>query len=215
MASARSHYGNVFFPQMSVVFSSGRIREGVVSGESWEASVLDVFDQWAGVLGIRKSAAAVYGLLYCSPEALAAEEIRARLKLSRGATVEALQFLRRSGAVRVHLKIGDRRDYFSAETDLRALAREFSKGVLEPWLEKAGMRIAQARECAAVSDAFARSRTEGLARAQREVCAFAEAVRRGLLPRGAPSVSHRRFFFGRLCGIRGALRDLVGGSGIR
>ena len=82
------------------------------------------------------------------------------------------------------MKIGDRRDYFSAETDLRALAREFSKGVLEPWLEKAGMRIAQARECAAGADAFARSRTEELARAQREVCAFAEAVRRGLLPRG-------------------------------
>ena len=158
--------------------------EGAVSSAGWEACVLDVFVWWAGLFGIRKSAATVYGLLYCSPEPLAAGEIQSRLKLSRGATVAALQFLRRTGAVRVHLKIGDRRDYFSAETDFGALVREFSKGVLEPWLERAEIRISQARECAAVSDAFARSRTEGLARAQREVCAFAEAVRRGLLPRG-------------------------------
>ena len=129
----------------------------------WELAVLDVFVRAAAMFGLRKSVALVYGALYCSREALAAQEIQDRLKISRGSVVEALLLLRRLGAVRVHLKIGERRDYFTAETDFKQFAGGFLKEVLVPALEKANIRLAQAeaasRDTGSDDDsAFARAR---------------------------------------------------------
>lgn len=143
----------------------------------WELVMIDVFVRGAAMFGLRKSFGMVYGLLYCSHEPLSTQELQEKLLLSRGAVVEALQFLRRLGAVRVHLKIGERRDFFSAETDLKKIVRGFLKEILEPALEKADIRLAQATEAAAdagtpppcaksrgnAAAAFARSRVEALA----------------------------------------------------
>lgn len=114
----------------------------------WELAVLDVFVRAAALFGFRKSVALVYGALYCSREALAAQEIQDRLKISRGSVVEALLLLRRLGAVRVHLKIGERRDYFTAETDLKKFAQGFLREILVPASEKADIRLTQAEEAA-------------------------------------------------------------------
>ena len=129
----------------------------------WELAVLDVFVRAAAMFGLRKSVALVYGALYCSLEALSVQELQAKLSLSRGAVVEAIQLLRRLGAVRVHLKIGERRDYFTAETDLKQFAGGFLKEVLAPALEKADIRLAQAEAASRNSgseadSAFARAR---------------------------------------------------------
>ena len=133
----------------------------------WEVSVLDVFVRASAMFGLRKSVALVYGALYCSREALSVQDLQTKLGLSRGAVVEAIQFLRRLGAARVHLKIGERRDYFTAETDLKKFAQGFLKEVLLPSLEKADIRLAQAeaasRNAGADADsAFARSRVAEL-----------------------------------------------------
>ena len=133
----------------------------------WELAVFDVFVRAAAMFGLRKSVALVYGALYCSREALSVQELQAKLGLSRGAVVEAIQFLRRLGAARVHLKIGERRDYFTAETDLKQFAGGFLKEVLAPALEKADIRLAQAeaasRNTGADADsAFARARVAEL-----------------------------------------------------
>ena len=136
--------------------------------EAWELAVVDVFVRAADMFGMRKSVGMVYGALYCAREPISTQTLQDRLALSRGAVVEALQFLRRLGAVRVHLKIGERRDFFSAETDLKKFARGFLKEILEPALEKAEIRLEQARDSAGTaSDAtsdFARSRIDELAR---------------------------------------------------
>ena len=132
----------------------------------WELAVLDVFVRAAALFGFRKSVAMVYGTLYCSREPISAQEIQDKLKISRGSVVEALLFLRRLGAAHVHLKIGERRDYFTAETDLKKFAQGFLKEILEPALEKADIRLAQAEEAAGAQTlpaespdaAFARSR---------------------------------------------------------
>lgn len=142
---------------------------------AWELAVIDVFVRGAAMFGLRKSFGMVYGLLYCSREPLSTQELQEKLLLSRGAVVEAVLFLRRLGAVRVHLKIGERRDYFSAETDLKKFVRGFLKEILEPALEKADIRLAQAADAVAAGTppdaessgnadaAFARSRVEALA----------------------------------------------------
>ena len=136
--------------------------------EAWELAVVDVFVRAADMFGMRRSVGMVYGALYCARDAVSTQELQERLALSRGAVVEALQFLRRLGAVRVHLKIGERRDFFSAETDLKKFARGFLKEILEPALEKAEIRLEQARDSAGTASAatsdFARSRIDELAR---------------------------------------------------
>ena len=136
--------------------------------EAWELAVVDVFVRAADMFGMRRSVGMVYGALYCAREPIPTQALQDRLALSRGAVVEALQFLRRLGAVRVHLKIGERRDFFSAETDLKKFARGFLKEILEPALEKAEIRLEQARDSAGTASAatsgFARSRIEELAR---------------------------------------------------
>lgn len=132
----------------------------------WELAVLDVFVRAAALFGVRKSVAMVYGTLYCSREPISAQEIQDKLKISRGSVVEALLFLRRLGAARVHLKIGERRDYFTAETDLKKFAQGFLREILVPASEKADIRLAQAEEAAGTQSvpaespdaAFARSR---------------------------------------------------------
>ncbi len=136
--------------------------------EAWELAVVDVFVRAADMFGMRRSVGMVYGALYCAREPISTQTLQDRLALSRGAVVEALQFLRRLGAVRVHLKIGERRDFFSAETDLKKFARGFLKEILEPALEKAEIRLEQARDSAGTASAatsdFARSRIDELAR---------------------------------------------------
>ena len=136
--------------------------------EAWELAVVDVFVRAADMFGMRRSVGMVYGALYCAREPISTQALQDRLALSRGAVVEALQFLRRLGAVRVHLKIGERRDFFSAETDLKKFARGFLKEILEPALEKAEIRLEQARDSAGTASAatsdFARSRIDELAR---------------------------------------------------
>lgn len=131
----------------------------------WELAVIDVFVRAAALFGFRRSVAMVYGVLYCSREPISAQEIQDRLQISRGSTVEALQLLRRLGVARLHLKIGERRDYFMAETDLKQFAHGFLKEILAPALEKADIRLAQT-EFTAASDvpdgAFARSRIDEL-----------------------------------------------------
>ena len=114
----------------------------------WELAVLDVFVRAAALFGFRKSVAMVYGTLYCSREPISAQEIQDKLKISRGSVVEALLFLRRLGAARVHLKIGERRDYFTAETDLKKFVQGFLKEILVPASEKADIRLTQAEEAA-------------------------------------------------------------------
>lgn len=133
----------------------------------WELAILDVFIRGASMFGVRKSIAMVYGAIYCSREPISTQFIQQKLRLSRGAVVEALQFLRRLGAIRICLKIGERRDYFSAERDLKKIARELLKEVVEPALEKADIRLAQAEEASSVEEpsedaAFARSRISEL-----------------------------------------------------
>jgi len=115
---------------------------------AWEMSVIDVFVRAAAMFGFRRSVALVYGALYCSREPVSVPELQTKLQLSRGSVVEALQFLRRLGAAQVRLKIGERRDYFTAETDLKKFAQGFLREILVPASEKADIRLTQAEEAA-------------------------------------------------------------------
>lgn len=111
---------------------------------AWEISVAEVFCRAAAMLGLRRSVGLVFGAIYCSEEPLSLSALQEKLKLSRGAVVEAVQLLRRFGAVHLVLKIGERKDFYEAETDLKKFAAGAFQEILIPGIERISARLAQA-----------------------------------------------------------------------
>lgn len=128
---------------------AGTVPAGTASASAnvladWEIAVCEVFCRAAAMLGLRKSVGFVYGALYCAGTPLSVEELRERLQISRGSAVEALQLLRRFGAVRTVFKVGERRDFFEAETNLRKFALGALREIFIPGLEKTEQRLEHA-----------------------------------------------------------------------
>lgn len=104
---------------------------------------LDIFIKGWGRMGVYwgvgKMMAEIQALLYMSQNPLGLDEMSERLKTSRSnisLNVRALQDL---GVVRKIILPGDRRDYYTAETDLEKVARKLAaakkKRELDPALE--------------------------------------------------------------------------------
>lgn len=67
---------------------------------AFEAQVVTFFVEAANLLGVPKSVAAIYGVIFASPEPLSFGEIEARLEISKGSVSQGLRVLRDVGAVR-------------------------------------------------------------------------------------------------------------------
>ena len=83
--------------------------------------------------GFPKAMGAIFGAVYLSPQALTIDEIVAQIGVSKGAVSTNIRNLERLGIVHKELKLGDRKDYYSAETDFWKIV----KGILrerEKWL---------------------------------------------------------------------------------
>jgi HTH-type transcriptional regulator, glycine betaine synthesis regulator len=107
----------------------------------FEGACIDIFVHAAQVLGIPKSIAEIYGLLYASPRPLPMDRVMERLAISKGSASQGLRWLREVGAIQVIEVAGDRRDHFVAETRLRQLAGGFLREQIEPHLRNAGGRL--------------------------------------------------------------------------
>lgn len=88
--------------------------------------------------GINRTMAQVQALLLVSPEPLSAEEIMAALNISRGNANMNIRALMDWGVVFKELKPGERKEFFRAEKDVWAIAKqvviERRKRELEPVL---------------------------------------------------------------------------------
>lgn len=142
--------------------------------EPWELAVVEVFCRAAAMLGLRKSVGMVYGALYCAGTPLAVSDMQEKLRLSRGAVVEATQLLRRFGAIRLVLKIGERKDFFEAETDLKKFAAGTLHEILLPGLEKMSLRLEHAAALARGN--AAKAKVGKLLRAKDALAALAPAL---------------------------------------
>ena len=129
-----------------------------------EIEVIDVFVSLVKMLGIPKSVAEIYGLLFVSPKPMALDSIMLRLSISKGSVSQGLKLLRGLGAIKQIYVAGDRRDHYVAETELKKLAAGFIRGEVEPRLESAENRltrltaITSSLETAAEEQEFYRSR---------------------------------------------------------
>jgi len=73
--------------------------------------------------GFPKGMGAIFAVLYLSPSILSLDEIVNETGLTKGAVSTEVRTLARMGLVHRSSKLGDRKDYYSAETDFYAAIR--------------------------------------------------------------------------------------------
>jgi DNA-binding transcriptional regulator GbsR (MarR family) len=113
-----------------------------------ELEIIEVFVSIVRMLGIPKSVAEIYGLLFVTPEPLALDAIVERLQISKGSVSQGLKLLRSLGGVKTSYVAGDRRDHYVAETELKKLVAGFLRGEVEPRLASGRERLAHLRDMA-------------------------------------------------------------------
>jgi len=78
--------------------------------------------------GFPKGMGAIFAVLYLSPSPLSLDELVQQTGLTKGAISTNVRALARMGLVRPTTKLGDRKDYYEAETDfyksIRAIIKE-------------------------------------------------------------------------------------------
>jgi DNA-binding transcriptional regulator GbsR (MarR family) len=78
--------------------------------------------------GFPKGMGAIFAVLYLSPSPLSLDELVEQTGLTKGAISTNVRALARMGLVRSSTKLGDRKDYYEAETDfyksIRAILKE-------------------------------------------------------------------------------------------
>lgn len=106
-----------------------------------QAEVIEVFVRLARIVGQPKSVGEIYGLLYINRQPLPMDDISKRLNLSKGSTSQGLRMLKSLGAVRHNYQVGDRRDFYSAETSLKKLVSGYIEDALQPLLSSGDERL--------------------------------------------------------------------------
>ncbi len=102
----------------------------VVTPVLWQSEVIvsDVVGRLIEFWGFKRNLGRIWAVLYLSPEALSAEDLRHLLKLSSGAVSMSLNELLRWGIVRRVWVQGERRDFYVAEVQLwKMISRVFSE----------------------------------------------------------------------------------------
>ena len=81
--------------------------------------------------GFPKAMGAIYGAIYLSPTPLSLDELVNQVGVTKGAVSTSVRTLERLNMVHKHLKVGDRKDYYTAETDfwkiIKGILREREK----------------------------------------------------------------------------------------
>ncbi|MEI8293325.1 MAG: hypothetical protein WCG66_04935 [bacterium] len=106
-----------------------------------EIESIELFISFFKLIGLQKSVGEIYGLLFVAPQALAMDDLIARLGISLGAASQGLKVLRTVGAVKAVYTPGDRRDHYVADLELSKFATAFIREDLKPRLVRALERI--------------------------------------------------------------------------
>jgi DNA-binding transcriptional regulator GbsR (MarR family) len=109
----------------------------------FELESINLFIHSVQVLGLPRSIGEIYGFLFAQTQPQPMEVIIRRVGISVGSASQGLKFLKNIGAVRVTFQPGDRREFFSAQTELRKLAVGLIKERVQPHLANGEARIDQ------------------------------------------------------------------------
>lgn len=118
-------------PASGLVLAAGRPADVV----AFEAAMVDFFVDAAELLGVPKSVAAIYGIVFASPVPLSFAAIEARLDISKGSVSQGLRTLREMGAVQEVSTESDRAELFTPDLEMRKLIQRFIEQRLQRQLE--------------------------------------------------------------------------------
>ena len=141
-------------PSQAVV-EQGTATRHVVPGErtaeivAFETAMVAFFVDAADLLGVPKSVAAIYGIVFSSPTPLNFAEIEARLDISKGSISQGLRVLREVGAVKEVSSEGDRAEAFVPDLELRRLVLRFLENRVQKELTGASSRLTRLKQSAA------------------------------------------------------------------
>lgn len=92
--------------------------------------------------GFPKSMGAIYGAIYLSPDPVSLNEIMEEVGVSKGAVSTNVRHLERLGMVHKHIEVGERKDFYYAETDFwkigSGILREREKSEFDRALKSVG-----------------------------------------------------------------------------
>jgi DNA-binding transcriptional regulator GbsR (MarR family) len=95
--------------------------------------------------GFPKGMGAIFGALYLSPTPLSLDELVERAAITKGAISTNVRALERLGMVHQHIQVGERKDYYTAETDFwkitRAILKERERTEFDQALRSVGESI--------------------------------------------------------------------------
>ena len=77
----------------------------------------------SGFWGFPRAMGAIYGALYLSEEPLSLDELVSQAEISKGAVSTNVRALEQLGMVHKRLRVGERKDYYVAETDFWKMAK--------------------------------------------------------------------------------------------
>lgn len=138
--------------EMTAMSGEGEVSAGAGAGalplNAAERESIDLMVNLASAVGLPRSVAEIYGLLFVSVEPLSLDDLMERVGLSRGSASQGLRALRNLGAVEPVVRPGDRRTYYKAETRLKVLISGFIREQVLPRVEGWPQRLAHLREAA-------------------------------------------------------------------
>lgn len=95
--------------------------------QSIQQNFVESLSQISRFWGFPKGMGAIFGVLYLSPAPLSLDELVEQTGLTKGAISTEVRSLARIGLVHRSTKLGDRKDYYEAETDFYAAIRSILK----------------------------------------------------------------------------------------
>lgn len=95
--------------------------------------------------GFPKAMGAIYGAIYLSPTPTSLDELVQQVRITKGAVSANVRHLERLGMVHKQVKVGERKDYYTAETDfwqiIRGILQERQKSEFDKALASVGESI--------------------------------------------------------------------------
>ena len=103
--------------------------------------MVDFFVDAADLLGVPKSVAVLYGIVFASPQPLSFADIQARGTLSKGSVSQGLRVLREMGAIKEVSAPADRSELFTPDLEMRRLIQRFLEQRVEKQLAAGKSRL--------------------------------------------------------------------------
>jgi DNA-binding transcriptional regulator GbsR (MarR family) len=124
-------------PPVPAVPGAGRAEAAV----AFEQALVFFFEEATDILGVPKSVAAIYAVVFASPVPVSFAEIEQRLGISKGSVSQGLRVLREVGAVKEASTAADAVERFAPDLEMRQLIGRFLESRLETQLKTGRGRL--------------------------------------------------------------------------